>query len=68
MLANFFEWKQVDKLKHESLHLDEELEEGKMYFHSKEELSSPDTSRICQENREPKVHYCRDVIYQMLSQ
>ena len=43
MLANFFEWKQVDKLKHESLHLDEELEEGKMYFHSKEELSSPDT-------------------------
>ena len=43
MLANFFEWKQVDKLKHESLHFDEELEEGKMYSHSKEELSSPDT-------------------------
>ena len=41
MLAHIFEWKQVDM--HESLHLNEELEEGKMYFHPKEELSSPDT-------------------------
>ena len=38
MLANFLEWKHVDK--HESLQLNEELEEGKMYSHSREELSS----------------------------